>query len=316
MDVITIGETMVLFTPDKPGFMRHANSFSMKIGGAESNVAIGLSRLGHRAGWISRVSDDEFGKAVLSFIRGEGVDVNSVVIDNEHATGVYFKELRRANDVRVHYYRKGSAASKLAPEDIDETYISKAKYLHLTGITPALSESCMQTVERAIQIAKKHNVKVVFDPNYRRKLWGEQIAKKTLLRFAALADIVLPGISEGEFLFGKSSPQEIAKSFLEIGPSLVVLKLGSRGTWYFTKEADNMVPGFKVEQVVDPVGAGDGFAAGFLSGLLRNWPIEDAVRMGNAVGALVTMTNGDVEGLPDFEEIESFMGNKFDDVDR
>lgn len=316
MDVITIGETMVLFTPDKPGPIRHANLFTMKFGGAESNVAIGLSRLGHKAGWISRVSDDEFGRAVLSFIRGEGVDVSTVSIDKDHPTGVYFKELRRLNDVRVHYYRKGSAASHLTPDDIDESYISKAKYIHLTGITPALSDSSMQTMERVIEIAKNHHVKVVFDPNYRKKLWDSHLARKTLLRFVSQADIVLPGILEGEFLFGKSQPEEIAKEFLSMGPSLVVLKLGSKGAWYFTKESNKLVPGFQVEQVVDPVGAGDGFAAGFLSGVIRELSIEDAVKIGNAVGALVTMTNGDVEGLPDYKEIESFMGNKQDDVDR
>ncbi|OAS84737.1 MULTISPECIES: sugar kinase [Metabacillus] len=316
MDVVTIGETMVLFTPNTTGFMRYANQFSMKFGGAESNVAIGLARLGHQVGWISKVGNDEFGKALVSFIKGEGVDVSRVKVDQTLPTGIYFKELRRANDVRVYYYRRGSAASALSKVDLDGEYIAKAKYLHVTGITPALSDSCEDTILEAIEIAKMNGVQVVFDPNLRRKLWSEEKARSVLLNIASKADIVLPGISEGEFMFGESDPKKIAECYLNNGASTVVVKLGAKGASYYTNKDYEFVPGYPVDQVVDPVGAGDGFAAGFLSGLLKGLCLQDAVKQANAVGAFVTTVNGDVEGLPDAEEIEGLFNNINQDVDR
>ncbi|MBB5323235.1 2-dehydro-3-deoxygluconokinase [Anoxybacillus tepidamans] len=316
MDVVTFGETMVLFTPDSTGLMRYANYFSRKFGGAESNFAIGLTRLGHQAGWISRVGDDEFGKAMVAFIGGEGVDVSQVKVDESAPTGIYFKELRRANDVRVYYYRKYSAASRMVPEDLDERYIAQAKYLHITGITPALSESCYETVMHGIEIAKKHGVKIVFDPNLRKKLWPEEKARKTLLEIASKADIVLPGIDEAEFMFGQVDLEQLGKRFLEHGASIVVLKVGAKGAYYFTGTESRLVPGFPVEQLVDPVGAGDGFASGFVSGLLDGLSLYDAVQRGNAVGAFATMVSGDVEGLPDRKELEAFLRFENKDVNR
>ncbi|WP_026559638.1 sugar kinase [Bacillus sp. J37] len=316
MDVVTIGETMVLFTPNSAGYMRHANQFSMKFGGAETNVAIGLSRLGHKAGWVSKVGNDEFGKAVVAFIKGEGVDVSQVKVDLKRPTGVYFKELRRTSDVRVYYYRKDSAASGLTPEDLNEEYIAGSKFLHITGITPALSDSCASTVLEAIKLAKKNGVQVVFDPNLRRKLWSEEKARQVLLELASLADIVLPGIDEGKFMFNETDPQKIANCFINNGSAKVVVKLGAEGAAFFTNETSGVIPGYPVDQVVDPVGAGDGFAAGLLSGLLNGLNLPDAVKRGNAVGALVTMVEGDVEGLPEPDEIEALMNSKGEDVER
>ncbi|UOF92578.1 sugar kinase [Fodinisporobacter ferrooxydans] len=318
MDVVTIGETMLLFTPDSIGLMRHANTFSAKVAGAESNVAIGLSRLGHKAGWISRVGDDEFGEKIRSFIRGEGVDISLVKKDSTAPTGIFFKEFRNPSDVRVYYYRKHSAASLMCKEDINEEYISKAKYLHITGITPALSDSCHEMVLKAVHLAKKHGVTVVFDPNLRRKLWEEERARRVLLEFVRHADIVLPGISEAEFLFGSRDPVECSELFLKQGASLVVMKLGNKGAYYVSEKVNGRVDGFKVPQVVDPVGAGDGFAAGFLSGMLDGLHVSQAVERGCAVGAMVVMVPGDVEGLPDQAALQSFItaAKDGDDVQR
>jgi 2-dehydro-3-deoxygluconokinase len=316
MDVVTIGETMVLFTPDSTGLMRYANNFSMKFGGAESNVAIGLSRLGHKVGWISKVGQDEFGKAMVAFVSGEGVDVSQVKQDAASPTGIYFKEPRRSNDVRVYYYRKGSAASTLNKDDLDESYIKQAKYLHLSGITPALSDTCLDMIFEAIAIAKRNQVKVVFDPNLRLKLWSEQKARKVLLEIASESDIILPGIAEGEFMFGENDPDKLGQLFLDHGSPLVVLKLGEEGAYYFTREKKKKIPGFPVGHVVDPVGAGDGFAAGFMSGLLDGLTFEKATERANAVGAFVTQVNGDVEGLPEKDEIEALLTHKTNDVIR
>ncbi|MBU8908953.1 sugar kinase [Desertibacillus haloalkaliphilus] len=316
MDVVTMGETMVLFTPESQGPMRYAQTYTRKFGGAESNFAIGLARLGHEAGWISRVGDDELGKAMLSFIRGEGVDTSKVKVDNTAPTGLYFKEVRNVSDVRIQYYRKGSAASQMDKFDIDEEYISKARYLHISGITPALSQSCYEMVLEAISIAKKHGVKIIFDPNLRKSLWSEERAREVLLEIASQVDIILPGVSEGEFMFGEKDPETLGNLFLEHGAKLVVMKVGAAGAYYFTENESKLVEGFPVEQVVDPVGAGDGFAAGFTSGLLDGLSVAKAVERGNAVGAIVTTVSGDVEGLPEQSEVIRFMDNPSEDVTR
>ncbi|MFC4559859.1 sugar kinase [Virgibacillus kekensis] len=318
MDVITLGESMVLFTPKaSSGLMRYAGDFSTKIAGAESNVAIGLVRLGHQAGWISRLGNDEFGRRILSFIRGEGVDVSEVKFDDSASTGLFFKEKLTADEARVSYYRKDSAASKMTSADLDEAYISKAKYLHITGITPALSESCRETVLKAVKHAKSAGVKVIFDPNLRRKLWSETRAREVLLELAGMADIVLPGVDEAEFLFGESDHETLGQAFLDNGASAVIMKLGKEGAYVASEEFSGIVPGFPVEDVTDPVGAGDGFAAGCLSGLIDGLAIKEAVQRGNGVGAMVTMADGDVEGLPDLKRLTNFMQRDYlNDVDR
>jgi len=317
VDVVTIGETMVLFTPESSPLMKYAHTFSKKFGGAETNVAIGLTRLGHKAGWISKVGNDELGKSLLSFVRGEGVEVSQVQTDQEAPTGIYFKEVRSGDNVKVNYYRKGSAASRLTPEDLNEQYIAKAKYLHITGITPALSDSCYQTVLKAIAIAKEKNVKVIFDPNLRKKLWSEEKARSVLLEIASLADIILPGIDEGKFMFGEDNPETLGRLFLEQGPSLVILKVGAKGAYYYSENEGELISGFPMAQVIDPVGAGDGFAAGFISGLLDEISIPEAVLRGNAVGAMVTQVAGDIEGLPEREELHGFMNQtETEDVSR
>lgn len=317
MDIVTLGETMVLFTPETSGYMRYAGNFSAKVAGAESNLAIGLARLGHDSSWISQLGDDEFGKKILSFIRGEGVDVSEVLYDSSASTGLYFKEMITDDEVQVHYYRKDSAASRLEPSDLNEEYIANAKYLHLTGITPALSESCYKTVIKAIEIANANGVTVVFDPNLRRKLWSEERARQVLLEIASKSDIVLPGLDEGQFLFGDLDAKTMAKRFYDHGASFVVLKLGAEGAYYYSDKERGHVLGFPVNRVVDPVGAGDGFAAGLLSGLLDDIPLEKAVERGAAVGALVTMVKGDVEGLPDRSRLDAFIdGKNKEDVNR
>ncbi|RBP91466.1 5-dehydro-2-deoxygluconokinase [Cytobacillus firmus] len=318
MDVVTIGETMALFTPNEEGMLRHTHSFSMKFGGAESNVAIGLSRLGHRSRWISRLGEDEFGDAMLSFIRGEGVDVSYVTRDQSAPTGVFFKEFRRLNDTRVYYYRKDSAASKMKAEWLEDEAIKDAEYLHLTGITPGLSASCREMLEKAIWIAKGNGTRIVFDPNLRLKIWrDEEEARQFIKKYASESDIVLPGISEAEFLFGPCTPEEYTEKFHDLGIDTVIMKLGKEGALISSSSVPmTRVPGFTVERVVDPVGAGDAFAAGVLSGLLDGKQLEEAVLQGNAMGAMVTMVNGDAEGLPNRSDLASFMNGSLEDVTR
>lgn len=317
MDVVSIGETMVLFTPNAGGQLRYTKNFSSRIAGAETNTLIGLAKLGHRTGWISRIGKDEFGSMILNSVRSEGIDISQVTTDPEAPTGLFFKEFLNEKNVRVYYYRKNSAASFLTPENLNEEYIANAKYLYITGITPALSQFCRESIFYAIEIAKKHHVKVVFDPNLRRKLWSEDEARDALLAIVQKVDIVLPGISEGEFLFGTKDWVEMAELFLQHGPKTVIIKLGEKGAYYSTDSENGYIKGFQVENVVDPIGAGDGFAAGVLSGMLDGLNLEESVQRGCAIGALVTMVSGDIEGLPDRETLNAYIqSSAADEVER
>jgi len=310
MDVVTLGETMVLFVPIETGPLKYIYQFNKHIGGAESNVAIGLSKLGIKSGWISKLGKDGFGDYIESFNRGEGVDVSQVKRDEEHPTGIFFKERVEIGESRIYYYRKGSAASYMNEDDLDENYISQAKYLHLTGITPGLSESCCRAVYRAIEIAKKHDLKIVFDPNIRLKVWNNKgQMRKTILDIASKSDILLPGLSEAKILLEMSDEIEILNRFLELGPKIVVLKVGEDGAYLGIRDEITHVPGYKVERIVDPIGAGDAFAAGFLAGLIKGYTLIDAVKLANAAGAFALTVKGDVEGLPTWEDLHSFFGN-------
>lgn len=314
-EVVTLGETMILMNPESSGPLKYINRFTKQIGGAESNFSIGVVRLGHSAGWISRVGDDEFGKYIVAFIRGEGVDTSQVKFDPGAPTGLYFKERREYGESKVYYYRRGSAASRLSPEDLDPSYIGSAKFLHITGITPALSESCLRAVKEAVKIAKSRGVKVSLDPNIRLKLWSKERAREVIMELAAQADIVLPGQSEGAILVGETEPEKIAAKFLDLGVETVVIKLGKQGAYYACSAESKLVPGYPIEKIVDPIGAGDGFAAGFIAGLLKGYSLKEAVKLANAVGALATTVTGDVEGLPTMDEVAVFIGEK-EGIDR
>ncbi|TDL34271.1 sugar kinase [Jeotgalibacillus sp. S-D1] len=294
---------MVLFTPDTSGPLRYVGGFHKTIGGAESNVAIALTRLGHNAGWISKLGQDEFGLFVRNFIRGEGVDTAQVTFDDQHQTAVFFKELNANADPEIYYYRKHSAASMMTPADLNEDYIKQAKFLHLTGITPALSQSCRETLFRSIEIAREGNQTIVFDPNVRLKLWSKKEAAETLRKISYQSDIVLPGIEEGELMTGETRPEAIAQHLLDKGVQVVVVKLGENGAYYATQNESKLVAGYEVKSIVDTVGAGDGFAAGFLSGLLRGWNYEKSVQLGNRVGAFALTVSGDAEGYPYWDQI-------------
>jgi 2-dehydro-3-deoxygluconokinase len=310
IDVVTLGETMVLMNPEEDGCLKYINNFTKHIGGAESNFAIALAKLNVKTGWISKVGDDSFGEYVLSLIRGEGVDVSEVKKDPNHNTGLMIKERKNLGCTSVYYYRNNSAASCLGPEDIDENYIKNAKYLHITGITPSLSNSCREAIYRSIDIAKKHSVKISFDPNIRLKLWKREEMKEVLLDICKKVDIVLSGQKEGQILFDIKDRDEIIDSFLKLGIKKVGLKLGSDGCIVAEKKFRKHISGYKVNNVVDTVGAGDGFNAGFIYGLLKGYGLEDCGKFGNAIGAYATTVKGDVEGFPTFQDLDHFMNDK------
>ncbi|HEY8803548.1 MAG TPA: sugar kinase [Clostridium sp.] len=310
MDVVTFGESMVLFGPDSPGPLRYVQNFNKSLAGAESNVAIALAKLGHQVGWFSKLGNDEFGKYIQATIRGEGVDVSRVLVTSEKSTGILFKERFMYNNPNVYYYRKDSAASNLKSEELDESYIKDAKILHITGITPALSQNCRKTLFKAIEIAKANNVLVSFDPNIRLKLWTKEEAIPVLIKIAKQSDIIFPGIDEGEILLGLTKPEEIADSFMKMGCSIVAVKLGEEGCYVADKDTGLYVNAYKLENPQDTVGAGDGFAAGFLSGILNKLDFKECGEYANGVGAMAVLVKGDMEGYPNFEQLMEFIGKK------
>ncbi|WP_330632408.1 sugar kinase [Halocatena halophila] len=305
-DVLTLGETMVMMNPHESGPLRHIMDFRKRIGGAESNVATGIARLGHSASWISRLGDDPLGRYVRDTIRGAGVDTQYVQFDADAPTGLMFKERRELRESSVYYYRDGSAASRMGPEIVPEDALAETEYLHLSGITPALSDSCATLIDDVIDRANDHDVTISFDPNLRFKLWEPAQMRRTLLPMIERCDIVLPGIEEATTLIEMTEPAAIAEKFLAMGPTEVVVKCGEDGAYVGTESLGKHLDGYTVERVVDPVGAGDGFAAGYLSGRIDGLDPVTATDRANAVGALATTVTGDVEGLPTRTELRQF----------
>lgn len=312
VDVVTIGESMVLLQPMSEGPLAYSPLFTRTIAGAESNVAIGLSRLGRKVRWIGRVGTDPFGDMILATLAGEGVDVSMAERDPAYPTAIYFKEFKGYGDPNVYYYRKGSAASRLSPDHIKPEWFAEARHLHVTGITPALGPHTADAVKQAMTEARNQGMTVSFDPNLRRKLWSEDEARRTLLELIPLCDLFLPGLEEAEFLLGERTEEQYGQAFREMGPKTVVLKLGERGAVGFAEGRTVRAEPVKVPRIVDTVGAGDAFAAGMLSVYVErneadgDW-LERAIRTANTMGALAVQYRGDWEGLPKASELERLL---------
>jgi len=308
LDVVTMGEVMVQFNAVSNGPLRHVNYFEKHAAGAEANFAIGMTRMGFKAGFITRVSNDEFGKYVLSLLRSEGLDTSRVTVDDEAPNGVYFiqRNYPIPGKSSVIYYRKGSAASRMSVEDVDPEYITQAKLFHLTGITPALSASCKEASIKALEVASKADLTISFDTNIRLGLWSKQEAKETLIPMLKKANIVLIEPQDAEILIGKRKPEDIANKLLSAGVETVVVKLGKEGAAAFTKNESARKPAFKVP-IEDVIGAGDAFAAGFISSLMRGRDLDEALEIGNAAGALVVTVRGDFENMPSMDDVAKFL---------
>jgi 2-dehydro-3-deoxygluconokinase len=290
---------------DAPASGRLGGSLPVDIGGAESNVAIGLARLGVDCGWVSRVGDDALGTFVTREIRAEGVRVVAVR-DPDAPTGLMLKEHRNGRPWRVRYYRARSAASRLSAADVDAVAdeIGAADVLHLTGITAALGAAPLAAVERAMEVARAAGTLVSFDVNHRATLWSDETAAPVLARLAAAADLVFAGPEEAALVLGRtpgpSSFDEgelLARELAKRGPATVVVKLGALGALALSGDEVHRAPALPVE-VVDPVGAGDAFVAGYLSEVVAGGSVPDALRRANACGAAVCRVPGDWEGLP------------------
>lgn len=308
LDVVTYGEAMTLFVAAETGELARVGQFTKRIAGADLNVAIGLSRLGFNVGYMSRVGRDSFGQYVLDVLDHEGIDAACVTVDERYPTGFQLKSrIDDGSDPAVEYFRKGSAASHLSREDYVADYVLGARHLHLTGVAPAISATSRELAFHMAREMRRAGKSISFDPNLRPTLWPSREAMaESLNALAALADWVMPGVSEGLILTGFEKPEDIARFYLDRGAKGVVVKLGPQGAYFHTANNDSgTVDAIPVKNVVDTVGAGDGFAVGIVSALLEGRDIRHAVARGNRIGGLAIQVIGDSEGLPTRAELDT-----------
>jgi 2-dehydro-3-deoxygluconokinase len=243
---------------------------------------------------------------LLGALQREGIDCSHVVCDPAQRTGFQFKgRVAGGGDPAVEYHRRGSAASLFQPDQIDVPWLTSARHLHATGVFPALSDNCLATAQRSLQLMRAAGRTISFDPNLRPTLWPTpERMREAINGLAAWADWVLPGIEEGRFLTGRDTAEGIARFYRERGARLVVVKLGPEGAYFDGEGGSGRVAGFPVKQVVDTVGAGDGFAVGVISALLEGRSVSDAVTRGAWIGARAVQVLGDTEGLPSRAQLE------------
>jgi 2-dehydro-3-deoxygluconokinase len=333
-DVLTLGETLIALDAAEPGRIESVRMLRKTVGGTESNTAIGLARLGCRVAWVSRVARDPFGEEILKVLRGEGVDVGAVVRVDDAPTGLMIKERRTPTEVHVHYWRRGSAAAGLGPEDVDERLVAEARRVHLTGITLALGERPRAAVHKVLRCCAERGIPVSFDPNLRRKLRPVQESVADCREVFPFVTDLLVGEREALACSGEASIPAAIECLRGFGIPAVVVKRGglgavgardSGGSGGLKSEAGTQAAGGHAQPsgsppvnqelveepadaavvAVDAVGSGDAFNAGYLFGQLRELGFRESVALGNWVAARVAGHPGDYEGLPTLAEYEA-----------
>jgi 2-dehydro-3-deoxygluconokinase len=312
-DFVTLGETMIRLSP--PNFERLARtqSLDIQIGGTESNVAVNLARLGFKTSWMSRLPDNALGRRVVGELNAYGVDASGVTFASaeRERMGTYFIELAvppRPN--RVIYDRANSAASRMTPADVNLDLLASARWFHMTGITPALSDSCRQVTADALRLARERGIVTSFDVNYRVLLWSPQDACRELESVLPLCDYIFVAHRDAISLFGAhEDPREAAKRLRErFGCKALVLTMGESGAVAVTADERVEAPQrFKVPQIVDRIGAGDAFDAGFIAAQMWGMSLEGSLGYGNAMSALKLTIPGDL-ALVTKDEVDQLVG--------
>jgi 2-dehydro-3-deoxygluconokinase len=292
---------MAALVPEPVGALAGARSLRLTVAGAESNAAMYLAAHGVPVRWVSAVGDDPFGARIRAEVAAAGVDVSGVRTDAARPTGVLVKD-PGPDGTRVHYYRRGSAASALGPDLLADDAVRGAGMLHLSGITAALSASCRDLVARALDAPHA----VSFDVNHRAALWEDGSAPGVLREFANRADLVFVGLDEAQALWGPRIAAPADVRVLLPGPPLLVVKDGSRAATAFDGATACTEPALEV-RVVEPVGAGDAFAAGFLAGLHRGEPLARALRLAHITAGAALRVPGDYGPLPSAAEIAALL---------
>jgi 2-dehydro-3-deoxygluconokinase len=294
LDLITAGEAMLRLSPPPGGLLADTPQLCVYAGGTECNVAVAVAQMGYRARWLSRLSDNPLGRRVARETAGYGVDCSEIVWTSEDRVGTYYLEHGAApRPTRVIYDRAHSAASKMGPDTFNLAQLAQARILHLTGITPALSESCYALGARMLEHARKHGLTVVFDVNFRALLWSPEVCAARLAPLLEQVDVLICTRQDAATVFDlHGEPAHVLNALqARFGARRVVVTLGKAGAIALENEIMRIADGYSV-QIVDRIGAGDAFAAGIICGLLE----EDfwlGLRYGVAMSALQLTLRGD-----------------------
>ena len=287
---------------------RQDSLYEPGFGGDTSNCAVAAARQGSSVAYFTALGKDLFGNEFLDMWAREGVDTTSVILRESSYTGLYLVS-HGSKGHEFTYFRKNSAASLMCSKEIQTDLILRSALLHVSGISQAISDSACEMVFQAISFAKKHGVKVSYDPNLRLKLWPLTKARDVIHQSMALCDIALPGFDDAVQLTGLVEPEEIVQFYLKLGAGIVALSMGPGGVMLGTSAGMEHFKGWKLE-TVDATGAGDTFDGAFLSELVRGREPSDAVRYANAAAALSTTGFGAVSAMPSREEVEDFLINR------
>lgn len=295
-DLLTLGETMLRLSP--PDNLRFGQSVSLmlRFGGAESNVAANLARLGRRVSWWSRLPDNPLGHQLIDDLRGHGVFTDDVLFCPGERLGTYFIEYGTPpRGIKVWYDRANSAASKMRPDDVPDSWLDSGRWLHLSGITPALSDTCHETMQHVVNRAKINNTTLSFDVNYRSLLWSPDVAARCLQSFCRAADVVFIALRDAAQLFGvvEDTAAGVAQRLQSDWGGTVIVTAGDAGSAACDGK-DVYTAAAYPAVIIDRIGAGDAFASGVLDRLLDGVPLPDALRFGAALAALKLTIPGDV----------------------
>ena len=303
--LVTLGETLGVAWTDVGEPLRTARTMHLSTAGAESTVAIGMHRLGHEASWIGVIGADDVGERVRRDLAAEGVDLRFVRTQAEARTGFMLRDRRSVEHLTVSYYRNGSAGSLLTVEDVDAAFdvLDDIAVLHVTGITPALSESCADAVTRAVERAHEAGAEVSFDVNYRATLPGSGQAADRARALVAHTDVLFVGHDEMHVLTGDADLSRAAEYLLAQGPSEVIIKRGPDGASAYLADGTCASRPAIALQIADVIGAGDSFVAGYLAARAELRPVEQRLTWGVVCAACTVGTHGDWEGLPTQPEL-------------
>jgi len=308
LDVLSLGEILVEFMRsrrDAPHYIV-GEYIGPYPSGAPAIFIDACARLGLKSGFIGVVGDDDFGKLLIERLREDGVDTTCLRVKRGYTTGTAFVMYYSSGLRRFIFHLRHAAAGQLSPEDLDPSYLSETKAIHVMGSSLAVSESSRDACYKAVQVVKDAGGIVSFDPNLRPELLDTGAIKDLCEPMLRASDVVMPSLSEAEMLAGVKDPIEAARWLLKFGPKTVAIKLGDRGSIAVTKDEVFWEPAFEVDEL-DPTGAGDVYDAAFIFGLLNNWPLKRIVRFANAAGAIKVTRLGPMEGPSSQLEVEDFM---------
>ena len=307
-NILLIGEPMELLMAQEEGALCEVSNFTASVTGAELNTAVGLTRLGLNARYLSRLGNDPRAARIRAFMKKNGISDELIITDEKHLTGAMMKNIAEPCKHEIYYYRANSAASYLCADDVDHLDLSDVRAVFFSGIFPTISSAAAEAARRLTERARAEEITVVFDPNMRGQLWDTSAETLELLNeFAARADVFLPSLREAQLLGGLEEKEAIAEHYLNKGTKKIVIKLGKMGAYYKSRMESGIAPTFRADAVVDTVGAGDGFAAGLISGICEELPLGEAVVRANAVGCMQIQNKSDNEGLPTMEQLREYM---------